>query len=68
VIQLVDERYWLYAAVDPITNEILHPPLEPTKTDVIAHSFFAERRENHDVDDVPRTAPQFSWARKTRGV
>jgi len=35
---------------------------------VIVHAFFAEHREKHDIDDVPRTAPQFSWARKTRGV
>ena len=30
VIQLNDEQYWLYAAVDPETNELLHTSLEPT--------------------------------------
>ena len=30
VIQLNDEYYWLYAAVDPQTNELLHTKLEPT--------------------------------------
>jgi hypothetical protein len=31
VIQLNDERYWLYAAVDPDTNRLLHVRLYPTK-------------------------------------
>jgi len=54
VIRLNDEQYWLYAAVDPETNELLHTKLEPTTNKVIAHAFFAELREKHDVDDVPR--------------
>ncbi|QSG07781.1 IS6 family transposase [Halapricum desulfuricans] len=52
VIRLNDERYWLYAAVDPETNELLHTKLEPTTNKVIAHSFFAELCEKHDVDDA----------------
>jgi transposase-like protein len=52
VIQLGDQRYWLYAAVDPETNELLHTKLEPTRTNVIAHAFFRELREKHDVDDA----------------
>ena len=52
VIQLDDERYWLYAAVDPETNELLHTKLEPTRTKVLAHGFFTELREKHDVDDA----------------
>jgi len=52
VIQLGDERYWLYAAVDPETNELLHTKLEPTRTNVLAHAFFTELREKHDVDDA----------------
>ena len=53
-IQLNNEQYWLYAAVDPETNEVLRTTLEPTTNKVIAHAFFAELREKHDVDDVPR--------------
>ena len=49
MIQLGDQRYWLYAAVDPETNELLHTKLEPTRTNVIAHAFFGELREKHDV-------------------
>jgi len=52
VIRLNDENYWLYAAVDPETNELLHTKLEPTTNKVIAHAFFAELREKHDVDDA----------------
>jgi len=29
VIRLKDEQYWLYAAVDPETNDLLHTRLEP---------------------------------------
>jgi len=52
VIRLNDEQYWLYAAVDPETNQLLHTKLEPTTNKVIAHAFFAELREKHDVDDA----------------
>ena len=52
VIQLSDEQYWLYAAVDPETNELLHTALEPTTNKGITHRFFAELREKHDVDDA----------------
>ena len=52
VIQLDNERDWLYAAVDPDTNDLLHTRLEPTRTKVPAYGFFAELREKHDVDDA----------------
>ena len=49
VIQLNHEQYWLYAAVDPETNELLHTSLEPTTNTVIVQSFLAEISEKHDV-------------------
>ena len=52
MIQLNDEQYWLYAAVDPETNELLYTRLEPTINSVITHTFFAELQEKHDVDDA----------------
>ena len=52
VIRLNDEQYWLYAAVDPETNELLQTALEPTTNKGIAHAFFTELREKHDVDDA----------------
>ena len=47
MIQLNDEQYWLYAAVDPETDESLHTKLEPTTTKVLAHSFLTELSEKH---------------------
>jgi transposase-like protein len=52
VIRLNDEQYWLYAAVDPQTNELLHTTHEPTTNKVISHAFVSELREKHDVDDA----------------
>ena len=52
MIQIDDEQYWLYAAVDPDSNDLLHTKLEPTRTNVIADQFFAELRDKHDVDDA----------------
>jgi len=55
VIQLGDERYWLNAAVDPDTNEFLHTRLDPTRTNVISHAFFADSARN-----TTTTMPCFS--------
>jgi putative transposase len=52
VIRLNDEQYWLYAAVDPKTNEVLHTALEPTTNSVFAHVFVAELRKKHNVEDA----------------
>ena len=52
MIQLNDQRYWLYVAIDPDTNELLHTRLEPTRTGVIAHAFFIELHEKHDISDA----------------
>jgi len=41
VIRLNDEQYWLYAAVDPKTNELLHTQLGPTTNSVLAQQFLA---------------------------
>lgn len=53
VIRLNDEQYWLYAAINPEANELLLAKLEPTTNNVIAHTFFAEPRDKHDVNDAP---------------
>ncbi len=52
VIQLNDEKYWLYAAVDPQTNRLLHTKLRPTTTTVLTHSLLTELSEKHDVNDA----------------
>jgi len=52
VIRLNDEQYWLYAAVDPETNNLLHTQLETTTNNALADRFFADLRDKHDVDDA----------------
>jgi transposase-like protein len=49
VIRLNDEQYWLYAAVDPETDGLLHTRLETTTNSILAQPFFAELREKHNV-------------------
>ena len=51
-IRINDEQYWLYSAVDPQTNRILHSRLFPTYTISIAREFLAELTEKHDVFDA----------------
>jgi putative transposase len=51
-IQINDQQYWLYAAVDPATNKILHSRLFPTYTIPIARQFLTELTEKHDVTDA----------------
>ena len=41
VIQLNDERRWLYVAVDPETNKFLHVRLFPTRTTQLTVCFSA---------------------------
>ncbi|RLM83362.1 IS6 family transposase [Halobellus sp. Atlit-38R] len=52
VIQVNDQRYWLYAAVDPATNRLLHVRLFPTRTQALTEMFLAELTEKHLVDDA----------------
>ena len=52
VIRLDDEQYWLYAAVDPDSNNLLYTKLEPTRNNMFADQFFADLRDKHDVDDA----------------
>jgi len=52
VIRIDGEQYWLYAAVDPDSNKLLHTKLEPTRTNALAEIFFGELREKHDINDA----------------
>jgi transposase-like protein len=61
VIQLNDERYWLYAAVDPATNRLLHVRLFPTRTLALTEMFLAELREKHLVDDATFLVDGAPW-------
>jgi len=46
------ELYWLYAVVNPYTNELLHIQLEPTTNSVLGRQFLAQLREKHDVNEA----------------
>jgi transposase-like protein len=61
VIQLNDERYWLYAAVDPATTRLLHVRLFPTRTLALTEMFLAELREKHLVDDATVLVDGAPW-------
>jgi len=52
VIQIDDEQFWLYAAVDPATNHILHIRLYSRRTTAITEMFLGELKEKHDVDNA----------------
>ena len=50
VIRIDDDQYWLYAAVDPATNHLLHIRLFSTYTTSLTQIFFQELRVKHDVE------------------
>ena len=52
VIRINDQQYWLYAAADPATNDLLHLRLFSTTTTALTEIFLRELRQNHDVEDA----------------
>ena len=52
VIRINGQQFWLYAAVDPKTNEFLHLRLYTTTTTALTERFLRELREKHDVEDA----------------
>src|SRR6056297_2934033 len=61
VIQLNNEQFWLYAAVDPATNRLLHVKLSPTRNQAITEMFLSELREKHLVDDAIFLVDSAPW-------
>ena len=53
MIQLNDQKYWLYATVAPDSNNLSHTQPEPMRNDAIADQLLAELRKEHDADDRP---------------
>jgi len=49
VIQVNDERRWLYAAVNPETNKFLHVRLFPTRTTQLTVPFLRELQQHVPV-------------------
>jgi transposase-like protein len=52
VIQVNDERHWLYAAVDPETNQFLHVRLFQTRTTQLTVLFLRELRDKQPLEHV----------------
>ena len=60
-IQINDEQFWLFAAVDPATNRLLHVRLFATRTTAMTAMFLAELREKHRIDDIVLLVDISSW-------
>ncbi|WP_380679818.1 IS6 family transposase [Salinigranum sp. GCM10025319] len=52
VIRVNGQRHWLYAAVDPDTNQFLHVRLFQTRTTQLTMLFLRELREKQQLTDV----------------
>ncbi|WP_134672528.1 IS6 family transposase [Halorussus marinus] len=52
MIRLHGQEFWLYGAVDPETNEILHVSLFPTTTKQTTRWFLDELHQRYQIDDV----------------
>ena len=52
MIRINGQQFWLYAAVDPTTNEFLHVRLYTTTTTALTERFLRELRKKHDVEDA----------------
>ena len=50
VIRINDQQFWLYAAADPQTNDLLHVRLFSTTTTSLTEIFLRELREKHDIE------------------
>jgi putative transposase len=52
VIQINDQQYWLYAAIDPETNAFLHVALYTAQNLGASLLFLQDLKEKHDVSDA----------------
>jgi len=51
-IQLNSDQYWLYTAVDPDTNRLLHIRLYPARTNAASSIVHSELREKNKFDNT----------------
>jgi len=52
VIRITDERFWLYAAVDPDSNYLLHLRPFAITTTALTETFLRELRQKHDIESA----------------
>jgi len=64
VIQIDTEQFWLYAAVDPDSNHILHIRLYAGRTTALTEMFLRELKQKHDVDDALFLVDGAPWLHK----
>jgi putative transposase len=50
VIRINGQQFWLYAAVNPETNQFLYVRLFTTTTTALTQQFLQELREKHDLE------------------
>lgn len=65
VIQVDAQRYWLYAAADPVTNEFLHAKLGTMQNLGLSKIFFWELRERQDISDNGFLVDGAPWVEET---
>jgi putative transposase len=51
VIRINDKQFWLYAAVDPTNNHLLHVRLFHSTTTAATRMFLRELSEKHDIEN-----------------
>ncbi|WP_245625945.1 IS6 family transposase [Haloparvum sedimenti] len=52
VIQINDPQFWLYAAADPKTNDLLHLRLFSTTTTALTEIFLRELHQKHEIESA----------------
>ncbi len=52
VVKVDGDRCWLFAAVEPETDIILHVGLYPTRTNIVTQFVLDELKEKHNVDNA----------------
>lgn len=65
VIQIDDQQYWLYAAINPETNNFLHVKLGIAQHLGLSELFLGELREKHDVSDAVFLVDGAPWLQTT---
>lgn len=65
MIQVNDQRYWLFAAVDPTGNRLLRVRLFPTRIQALSEMFLSGLRETHQLDEAVFLVDGAPWLQVT---
>ena len=61
VVRIDGDQHWLFAAVDPETNVILHVGVYTARTTVATKMFLWELEEKHDIEDAEFYVDRAPW-------